>query len=885
MRESPQALTFSIGNECLERTFAVRNGKFRSEAVVNRDTGARLEMDSQEFRILFLDGRGLTGLDFAYRGHQAHEAPDGTRVLTVELELAAMQLQAKLVYRLGPDDFFVRKQLTLSAATPPDSPVDRLDVETFSTDTPVDAALEHQPLFAGDQFFLGLEYPGGVNVVQSRQVRLSHFPGTGLATQPLVSKSAVIGVAVSGAVMTDFLAYVERIRRKTAPYVMWNSGGLLQIYDPVQLRKESMCLTEVLTQAIETLQTEFTAKRQTAVHAYVLEPSWHDRNTLYTIDRGKFTAGLQPLADRLRQTGSHLGLWLSPTTPIASALLTRKAMEDNGYAVAVNAKRGAHYPCLSSQPYFEAIKAVMRRHARELALGYYKMDFSYFDCEGQGHGHLPNRRHGREANINAMIEIMRTLAAENPDLRLVPTSGMWLSPWWLLYADVIWPHGMMDFNYSRGPVSVNPRHWELTLRDQEFHRLLRQERGRFPFSGMLYMGMAAGPRYNIAGPLETRESYLTSVIYCMARQIGCPERYIDAPPSGLEEDWDATAQAVRWSLDRHGRVPDGKVFGGEPARGQVYGFSNLGPAGGVVTLRNPDMRSQQVDLPSAELEAETEFVAEQVFPERCVLALGSRDDLERCRFELEPHAVAVIEIFPRARLQRPLPTGCRYSLVEESPGHVVYDVFSEPGVELRFELLHPTPVRSCTVAESAVDPVGVISVPSCGVREHLSLRRLPDTPAGKGGSATKTYRLDVPDTHAATARVMTDDEQLHALKFSVNMGGFFGGLPFKACQGTGWTAYDVELNPRDMNVVRWGFPAGDAPLNAKLWLLRRWERQRTRVRVTFDPVPAPRLSPELPTPFAGVVRDAVCVSEVAPEPADELRPWTDEYAEQADGGG
>jgi hypothetical protein len=278
------------------------------------------------------------------------------------------------------------------------------------------------------------------------------------------------------------------------------------------------------------------------------------------------------------------------------------------------------------------------------------------------------------------------------------------------------------------------------------------------------------------------------------------------------------------------------------------------------------------------------FVAEQVFPVRRVLGVGRSAALAQCRLDLGPHGAAVVEVWRQAELRRPVPVGCRYALVEDKPGKIVFDVFADAGVQARFELLSPTPLQACYVGDKPVDPAGAIVVPPQGEREHLSIRRLPDTPAGKDGVLMHTYRLDVPDAHQATVRILAEDAKLHALKISVNMGGFFGGLPFKVCQGNGWTAYDLELNSRDMNVVRWGFPPDDAPTVAKMWLIRRRELRRTRVKVVFAPVPTGQAWPELPTPFAGAVWDAVCVSDVAPEPAPELQPWTDEYAENADRG-
>jgi len=877
----------AIANRHVARSFCVEDGKFRSIAIEDRRTGVQLPLDSEEFRIVFMDGGELSGADFVHREHAATETPDGGRTLNVRLEQPDQGIQAEIVYSLGADDFYVRKRVALFADRSPEQPIDRFDVESFTAPGALDCAVEYQPVFLDGRFFAGLEYPAAVNGADGGRVRLSHFPGVTLGPERWESKSAVFGTAVTGDLFRDFLTYVDRVRRKNQLCNIWNSGGDLQVYDPVQLPKLATGFSNFLYATVTELQRELTVKRGALVDFYTLDAGWQDPDTLYEVDVRKFPQALRTYADQVQSTpGARVGLWLSSTTPLSPTLLKREVMERCGYACAVYPARSVGYPCLSHPPYFAAIKEVMRRHVEELNVGFYKMDFEYFECEGEGHGHLPTVRHGREANVDALLELMTMLAAVRPDIRLRPTSGMWLSPWWLLVSDVIWAQGMMDFNYSRGPVTTSPREWELTLRDQEFHRLLRVESPRFPFSGLLYMGMGAGPRYNIAGPHESRESYLNAVVYCNARQLKCPERQVGAPPSHAQEDWAALAATVLWGKDRHERVPDGEMILGEPRQGEVYGFSNLGPEGGVVTLRNPGMSMAETNVPLDGLDADTEFLVEIVSPYRRCLGSGCREALtSRLAVGLAPQQAVVIEATPVRDLARPVLRGVRYAIVAEKPGEMVVDVFSEAGAARTVELAGPIEVASCAVAGAAVELChNSFDVPAKGSAQRLALLKLPERPASSGDMSMQMTRLDIPDAHQATLRILTNDEKPHPLRISVNMGGWFGGLPYCVCKGEGWTAYDVELNPRDMNVIAWGFPNDDAPAAAEMWLLRSWDLEKTRVTLTFEP-PADRESrPELPTPFAGVVRHSLCVTDVLQRQSgagDDL-PWTDEYAETAE---
>lgn len=538
--------SFAIGNVHLERRFRVDDGVFGTVSLQNRHSGTELRVQSAEFVIHFLSGHAVRGSEFRYCEHSVTETADAGTLLSVRLRHDATGLRVEVEYILQKDDFYARKRLLVASTQAGGARIiDRVDVEAFSSDTAATTTVEYQPVFIGTEFFVGLEYPAGVNSADRGDVCLTHFPGVSLTDSPWCSKRAVLGVRCGHDLQTDFCTYIGRIRRRNPCCLIWNSGGDVQIYDPVQLPKQARHLEGVLDDAVNHLQSELTRKRGLCVDFFTLDAGWQDPDTLYDVNRGKFPDGLTGFTKRVQATaGSRLGLWLSTTTPVTPTQLSEDVLRRHGYELAANPDRGTAYPCLSYPPYFADIKQTMRRHVTELNVGFYKMDFEYFECAAPDHAHLPNRRHGREANVDALIELMTELSDLCPDIRLRPTSGMWLSPWWLTVADVIWPQGMMDFNYGRGPVSTSARDWELTLRDQEFHRLLRVESGCFPLSGMLFMGMGAGPRYNVAGPNEGTESFLASAVYGIARQLTCPERQISIPPSRSATAWDTLAAAT-----------------------------------------------------------------------------------------------------------------------------------------------------------------------------------------------------------------------------------------------------------------------------------------------------------------------------------------------------
>jgi hypothetical protein len=54
------------------------------------------------------------------------------------------------------------------------------------------------------------------------------------------------------------------------------------------------------------------------------------------------------------------------------------------------------------------------------------------------HAHHLDGDYAREANVEAFIEMLTAMRKAKPGVYLDPTSGMWLSPWWLWFVDSVY---------------------------------------------------------------------------------------------------------------------------------------------------------------------------------------------------------------------------------------------------------------------------------------------------------------------------------------------------------------------------------------------------------------------------------------------------------------
>jgi len=897
--------SFIISNDFIEREISLRDGRVKTIAIRNKATGERLRMDSAEFCVLFIDGTRVKGDSFRFLGHRVQEEKDGGLVCVFRLRHEKLGLHGEICFRLGPKDFFIRKTVSLRKAGGRKLVIDRFDVEHFSVrkellpedfyqasgqgraaqgeannqGMPIDKL--GQPVFIGGNFFTGLEYPAGHNENRSGVVQLFHFPGKPAGQNGWTSKTAVFGAAISGDLQKDFLAYVDLIRKKTKPFVMLNSGGELQVYDPVQLPNMNSTMRGVIDETLQNLKKELVERRGVPFDCYQPDAGWSNPDTLYEIDRKKFPDQFKSLTRQLRQMGANLGLWLSATPPLSPALVKAEAMKKLGYEIAANRFAAGLYPCLSAPRYNKAIREVMRRHLVRHRIRHYKMDFEFFPCEARNHGHLPNLRHGFEANADALIALLQELREASPDVVLNPTSGMWLSPWWLMHAETIWPHTMWDFNYNRQPVCTSPRDWEHTNRDENVYQLLRVERCRFPFSGICSFVLHYGPRYNVAGPHEDLRSFVNTLVHSNARQLTITDKHLSSPLNMDKARWDAMAETLRWTLYWTDKVPDGTMILGRPAKGELYGYSYLGNHGGIVLLRNPSMFSQTGRVPLDALNGKDDFALEITYPCRKTLGIGKRDQLNKIsKITAEPYEVIVLEIKPLREIAYPLLSGCRYAITKKEAGKITFEIYNEPGQALDVSAIGYRGIKSMR-AEG-----GVVK----GARAHLaskltkdSVRIIPLAPRtvqGLDGAGkpfkVQTARLDIPESEKATVRIVAKEEKARLLRISANMGGWFGGLPYRACLGKGWTAYEIDLDYRDMNVISWGFPEGE-PANYSVWLIRSYRLEKRRIEVSYKADKRKPAPPQLPTPFAGLITETLKVAPTGKRVGDGL--WTDEYAQ------
>jgi hypothetical protein len=560
------------------------------------------------------------------------------------------------------------------------------------------------------------------------------------------------------------------------------------------------------------IHRELVEKRGARLDSLVIDDGWQNRKSIWEFDPAGFPRGFDELRDALQGTATEIGLW-HPLTPINGNLDTDWAAA-NGYEVSPDRR----FFCLSGPRYGAELTSGLLDKVGRYDINYLKHDFNYFACAGEGHGHLPDPIYGREANVDAELRVYRGLAAQDPDIYINPSSGMWLSPWWLTHVDTVWMQHCADFGYEKSVPALEPRDWAMTYRDSRLYRNLRVDRVQFPLSAIMTIGVIDGKLNRLGGRDEPLGRWVDNVMDNVCRGSMLLELYIT--PSLLDSrQWDALAQAIRWQERFLPEMATGTMIGGDPAKGEVYGYLHAGDEKGVLCLRNPGMDQQGFSL---RLPATGAWRPVVVYP--YCQALAETRGGEALAFGLGPHELIVVELWRPRAMGCPILDGRRYSVESVEDGQVRCRVYGRA---------EPTSVRRFGHTRSPNEEqwVWTVSVPEGNTAKFVVL--LQDPAAG---------------SHADEFLLSHED----------------GEVAMEVVEGSGWVALSAELprgatgklclERRAERVPAEPFASDAYAFSARLIT----ERSLPSETLTLPLPPDVEGLPVLPvTPFAGVDRESL----------------------------
>ncbi len=635
----------SLSNRMMQAQWSVAEGKLTALTLADRTTGAESSLGRDPFSFRFKDGTSVRASDMTITdGPRIEELPSNSGASRAADHFAGKAIRLRLGYEskehpekqdptkrisivwravLHDDSNYIREEISLSA---PDSDQPIAEVYLFNGSLPgasVVGTVKGSPVTAGD-LFLGFENPlaqcQATNTVTCTMKR--ELP---LRKGQTVDYSLVIGVSPPGQMRRGFLNYLERERahpyRTFLHYNSWYDIGYGKPYDAA-----------AVLDVINAFGTELVRRRNVKLDSFLLDDGWDNPRSIWHMNAG-FPEGLTPVNHAAQEYGAAVGIWLSPWGGYEEAKQQRLDVGQK-YGIETNAGGFA----LSGPRYYARF--------REVSLAFIQKDgINQFKIDGTGNVDSVFPGSSFDSDFAAAIRLIEDWRAEKPDLFVNLTTGTYPSPFWLRYADSIWRGGD---DHSFAGVGSWREKW-ITYRDAQTYRNVVQAGPLFPLNSLMLHGLIYARQAEHLDS-DPGSDFQNEVHSYFGSGTQLQELYVSHSLLS-KNDWDLLAEAANWSRRNAEVLRDTHWVGGDPGKLQIYGWAAWSPAKAILTLRNPNDKSQSIliDVGQAfELPPEVprRFLARNPWKQGSTPAPMSLAAGQERTFTLGPFEVLTLEALP-----------------------------------------------------------------------------------------------------------------------------------------------------------------------------------------------------------------------------------------------
>ena len=709
-----------LSNDQVEYSIIIDSGKIISDKLAPQSTWAKrygahpspIETDADVgMEIMWTDWQApktvnnaenpvkLTKNDFQIDRHEFKDLDGGRKQLTLYFKGNDIPLLARFVYQLEPASFYVRRKLVLIDTSDAGHFLQKFLPFDGTTRGPGSVIKEGgfgQPVAfrTGENGgFFGLEYPAADNAIQAlaagTHITCGQEIGAKIGKAGVESEWVVEGISPNSFVKWWFMKYVNDIRVvPLKPFTLYNSWYDLRSTEYPRVAEGNWMNEKNIFHIIDLIRKNMIDKHSIKLDAFVLDDGWDVYESDWVLRQKEFPRGLKPISDELARTGTSLGLWFGPTGGYSFRMKRVNWMKDHGYEVVGNTPNTAMM-CLAGKNYGELFKKRTTNFVENEGVGYFKWDGLQFSCSEPAHGH-PVGIYSRRAVMESLIDKVHAVRKKNPNIFLNITSGTWLSPWWVKYANTIWMQGA-DYGYADVP-SISPRDAAITYRDFVLYDDFKNQNMWFPIANLMTHGIIKGNLQWLGGKEEPLDKFTNEVLLYFARGVAMWELYI-SPDILTDGEWDAIGQAMHWAKDRFPILSTTEMVGGDPTKRETYGYVHFNGTKGIIAARNPWIESASLRVkldPSNGLEPDaSSLVFERVYPTRWISPTLYQAN-STVEIPLEGYETAVYEVYPVSEAKMPLLAGAVFDVTQHDNRNLALSLY-EANSETR--LLNPQSVE------------------------------------------------------------------------------------------------------------------------------------------------------------------------------------------------
>lgn len=467
------------------------------------------------------------------------------------------------------DSRYVRQEVTITAG---DRDLPLREIALWDCDLPGAKAVgtvKGSPVVA-DAFFLGFEHPLSATAVADSHVHCALARQLPLRAGQSITVSSVIGATTDGQLRREFLDYVEDQRahpyRTFLHYNSWYDLGYFNHYDEAGVLDR-----------IHAFGAELHEKRGVTLSSFLFDDGWDDPASLWNFHSG-FPHGFTNAAKAAASYGAGIGVWMSPWGGYGKPKEERvKYGQEQGFEIVRNGF------ALSGPKYFARFREVCEKMIADYKVNQFKID-------GTGNANTVFPGSKFDSDFDAAISLISDLRKTSPDLYINLTTGTYPSPFWLRYADSIW-RGGSDHDFAG--VGAWRQKW-ITYRDANTYRRVVQAGPLYPINSLMLHGLIYAEKAKNLGD-DPGGDFRSEIRDYFGTGTQLQEMYV-TPGLLTAENWDDLAEAARWSRTHAQTLIDNHWIGGDPGQLEPYGWAAWSPAGGILTLRNPNEKEQSIKI-------------------------------------------------------------------------------------------------------------------------------------------------------------------------------------------------------------------------------------------------------------------------------------------------
>lgn len=668
----------------------------------------------------------LSKHDFQLLRQEVQELPEDSKELNLFFKGLNSSLELRITYKLENEAFYIRRKIAVR-----DSRSGRHFLRwvwprrglVFGNVTILKSEGFGQPLalqYKQGGAFFGLEYPTSENSLKpagkgKTTLHCGQEFGERIGSSWIESEWVVEGLSPNPHVKLWFWKYLDRIRvAPLKPFLLYNSW--YDVRAPEIVKSPAHVMNDKnLLRIIESFKKEMVETHGLKLDAFVLDDGWDVYKSDWVLSKPQFPRGLEPVSAALKEIGTNLGMWFGPIGGYSNRTWRIEWMREHGYEVIPGREAGRGQLCLAGKRYRQLFKKRVLDFIRNNGVGYYKWDGIQFSCSEQDHGH-PVGIYSRRAVMESVIDLCQSVRAENPNIFLNVTSGTWLSPWWIKYANTIWMQGS-DYGYANVP-SISRRDGAITYRDYVLFEDYGKNDFWFPIANLMTHGIIKGNLQKLGGEAEPLDKFTDNALLYFARGVSMWELYV-SPDLLTDGEWNALAKSIRWARDRFEVLRSTEMIGGDPGESLPYGYAHFAGKRGIIAARNPSIEPQTLKVslsPSMGFNPEaSSLVVELVYPMRRISPKLHKAGVN-LEIPLQGYETAVYEIYPVEEASEPLLAGVTFEVFKESESNYAVKYYD---AQKGARLLNPEMVRTVKYGGKSSRP-SKLSIPATYLPEAVS---------------------------------------------------------------------------------------------------------------------------------------------------------------------